>query len=257
MINNNNVDLKNNDDEDLKNIFIDNKTNYCNIKFIVFSLPKSGSSTIYNSLKNKFGDIYGILHFHSIIELKNIDERFGKYTLFQIISFIEKYNKYEKIYIFSSYRIPTERFISFFYHNNNVHKLDRDLNKYMDLKSIFNLTNLTGDELSAFQVVFTDLYEKEFNIDFNKLDYDVKKGYCKFDYSEKITWIFTYLPDMEKCFRNLKDIDEIFENIKLQHSNENSSEKYVNMKNKIKFDQECLDYFYSKEKKIINFYKLL
>jgi len=250
--------LENIKDEELKNIFIDNKIDYTKVKFIVFSIPKSGSESIYQSLKHKYNiQEYEILKFHSIVELKAIDSRFGKYTVLQIVMFIEKYSIHTKIYIFSSYRTPCERFVSFFYHNNKVYNLNRNLNQYVDLNHLLSATNNpNSSEYTAYQDVFVDLYEKQFNINLDKYYYNTLKGYCKINYTNKISWIFTNLKDLNKCFRNLKYTDDIFDNLTIQIKNVNTTNEYLNLKTKITFNKDCLKYFYSKEKKAINFYKL-
>jgi hypothetical protein len=130
------------------------------------------------------------------------------------------------------------------------------LNENIDLEHLLSSTKLTGNELTDYQDEIVNLYENQFYINFKNYKYNTEKGYCKIDYTNKITWIFTNLHDLQKCFNNLKDIDKIYENIDLIKTNENSNQEYLNIKNKIRFDEECIKYFYEKEKKILNFYNL-
>lgn len=239
----------------LECIFNENNIDYKRIKFIIFTLPKCGTVTIIDSIKYQINrlncnNMYKIFAFHSIIELINIDKRFQQYTTYDVIKFIECNSTYQRVYIISSYRIPEERYISCYYHNNNVYNLDRNLNEIIDIKSFLLFKD------NNFNEVFVKQYIKLFKLNFDKYKYDKENGLCFIHYTKKLKWLFTSLHDIEKFINNLYKIDGLFNNMCMIVSNINTNIKYINIQHIIKFDQQSINMMRKEEAIVLIFYKI-
>lgn len=230
--------------EKLEVIFEENNIDYKNIKYIIFSMPKTGSLTLFHSFSKK-----GLtLHFHSIIELLYRDIRFGAYDIKEIISFLEKYN--DKIIVISSYRIPYKRAISFFYHNFRAgvkKKSDFD-----NVDCVFDL--ISNENMYIYNIYYKKILENEFNIHLQELNnYNKDLGYGIYNYSEKITFIFTCLSDFDKFFTNIPTFLNM-EELEIINKNINDSSDYKN--NKITFSEENIKLLENYESEIMKYYHL-
>ena len=159
-----------NDKISLETIFSDINIDYKNIKYIIFSMPKTGSLSLYTSFLN-----YGnCLHFHSIIELLYKDLRFVNFTIKDIVTFLELHN--EKIYIISSYRIPIDRIISHIYHDIKCNIHDKSfVNNIIDYNFICN-----HGYNKIFNLFYINFLKNDFDIDFYKLNnYNKEFGYTE------------------------------------------------------------------------------
>ncbi len=236
----------------LKEIFEKSKFNYKFIKFIIFSMPKTGSISLYNSFKNLLKENEEIIHFHTIVELIiHFGNEIAHYNIYEIIDFFKKNSIHEKIYIFSSYRKPTSRYLSFYYHNLIA---DSSLeNTLIAENNEVNIFQFYYQVKSCYRDMYKELLNKEFNIQLENYEYDKKNGCFILNYNEKITWFFTCLEDFNKLESFLKNYNEDFKNITFLKDNENliykeeMKKKYFENFSKIAINNE--------EKKILKFYK--
>jgi len=228
--------------DSLDTIFNENNIDYKNIKFIIFTIPKTGTHTFIKSLS-----AYKILSFHSIIELLYIDIRFYNYTIYDIINFIEYNTNHEQIYIFSSYRNPYDRYISCYYHKQKVDKLD-NLPTFVD-KTDFSNTDI----LNNFNYFFNEQLII-FNINLLQYKYDKENGTCIVPYLNKCKWIFTFINDIAKCITNLHKIDRNIGQLVMKMNNINSSRLYNDNKHKVKFEDNFRQQIYEEEKEYISFF---
>jgi len=234
-----------NDKSSLDTIFSDIKIDYKNIKYIIFSMPKTGSTTLFYSFSN-----HGIcLHFHSIIELLYKDLRFIRFTIKDIITFLELHN--EKIYIISSYRNPIDRIISHIYHDIGANIRDTSsINNIIDYNFICN-----NSYNQPFNVYYINILKNEFDIDFYKLNnYNKEFGYGIYNYTEKIIFIFTHLEDFDKFSQNIPKLLNL-ENFKINEINNNINPEYINKK--LNNDDFLITKLNHQEEQILKYYKLI
>ena len=247
--------------DSLETIFNDNNIDYKNIKFIIFTLPKTGTQTLKQTL---LINQQLVLQFHSIIELLYIDFRFIIYTIYDIIKFIESNTIQDKIYIISSYRNPFERYISFYYHKQNFEQfvdLTNIINKqnfkqFVDLTNIINKSDLNKtDILYNFNYFFIEQMNY-FGIKLFEHNYNKKNGTCLIKYSTKITWLFTCLNDINIFISNLHLIINDIQPLVINIDNVNNNENYLNAKNNIIFEPNFKNEIYEEEKDYINFFEV-
>jgi nucleoside-diphosphate-sugar epimerase len=232
--------------DSLETIFNENNIDHKNIKFIIFTLPKTGTQTLKQSL---LINQELVLQFHSIIELLYIDFRFINYTVYDIIKFIESNTTHDKIYIISSYRNPFERYISFYFHKQKFDQLI-NLSDFIT-KSDF----IETDILDNFNYFFIKQMN-QFGIKLFEHNYDKKNGICLIEYSNKINWLFTCLNDINIFITNLHLIINDIQPLVIVIDNVNNSENYLRAKNNMTFELNLKNEIYEEEKEYINFFQI-
>ena len=98
-----------------------------------------------------------------------------------------------------------------------------------------------------FDIIVSDLYEKQMGIDLNNYTYNNDQGYLSVNLNSKITIILTKLKDLDLFNKNyLKEKGEI--------RNKNNDENYLSNKSKVIFEESFSEYIHNKEKKWIDFF---
>lgn len=232
---------------DLDILFNENNIDYHNIKYIILSMPKTGTHTL-NAIFNKY---YKTLSIHSSIELMYIDIRFCSYSLYDIINFISNNTNFDNINIISIYRNPKERYLSKYFHEVNVFN---NTNLLLDNINIHNLYLFDSAKFD-FDFFYNYLIKDAFKINLNNYDYNDEDGFC-IVVLQKINWIFTKIEKINLFIENYQYIDNKIiycDNISIKININN-----INIYNKnILFSNDVIDMINEREKDLLSFYKIL
>jgi hypothetical protein len=188
-----------------------------NVQYFVFCSNKTGSTTLYESLRKKFGD-------DSVMQAHG-DKYFKKRTNSQYGNLkdlvINNSKKFNKIYIIDSYREPIDRCIALFF---------QDIYKHCP-----NWRSMTVDDLINFfnekkYLYFLDSYHSYqrswgyFDIS-TDVKFDFEKGYITRQ-QENIVFVKTRL---KEAYRWDKIFSEIFNtDIKFDYHNDSKNKDYYN-----------------------------
>ena len=228
---------------ELKQIFDNNGWNYNKIDYIIWGLPKTGNTSLYNAFsKINNGNL---LFFHSIIELLYKDLNFINYSEKDIIDFVEKNNP--KVFVIVSYRNPFDNIISRIYHDIKVFETNEIIDKIIDKKDVI---------MHKFQIdyIYNQIFKEQFNIDFTNIKYNNELGFGLLNYSDKVSFVFTRLEDFSKFSKNVNKIimfpPEF--NFNIECHNKNTDEKYISSNHT--FDSEFIDYIINSNQFLLNYY---
>ena len=208
----------------LKQIFTNNNIQFNKINYIIWGVPKTGNTSLYHSFKKINPNT---LFFHSIIELLYIDLNFINYTENEIINFVIKNNP--KVFVITSFRNPFDMTTSRIYHEINVHKSDVECN----LSTIIDKNEYINKVGNIIDYLYNKTFKEQFNIDFTCIKYNNELGFGLFDYSDKLSFVFTRLEDFSKFNKNINKIIEFPPkfNFNIECINKNSNKEYVTSKN--------------------------
>jgi hypothetical protein len=242
----------------LDHIFNSIGINYKRIRVIVFTIPKTGTHTLVESII--LPPDQHLIAFHSIIELGNLKKEFLLYSEKAVIEFILEHTELDRVFIISSYREPVSRIISFFYHNQRVGLVRTD--QAVSILSSDFLFTYCADVMFVFQYIM-DIWENDFGIDFTPNLYDKRDGYrimvpkaLPEPLQKKCVWVFTILDDFSLFFKNQQNPVFPFLKKQVERKNVNHNTVYLESKNKIKWDNIFLCSRLEEEEILIRFYNI-
>jgi hypothetical protein len=232
---------------------VNNLQDYKNLKIIVWSYPKTGTTTLASSLQNAYDkttNYKNVVHCHS----QHCWYSFHNYlnqTNFNFNILINYINfKGIKPCVIQSYREPITRLISFFFQtqynaNINLWKINKD-------KIIEMVIDFMKDKNNFFKEKYYNYLKT--NICHFK-NFNKKKGYG-FEKYEKYNVLYVNIDTINKLEENIKEIPELaeFHNLKILKLNDNKSELYNYVNNNIKISKNLYDELYKNEKEILDFY---
>lgn len=222
-----------------------------NIRVIVITLPKTGTTTLAVSFQRSFNGRSGfnnVIHGHGDACIHRWIP-FLKPDKIGVKDFIDYYNwKHpgKKAIVLHSYREPISRLISGYF-QNNMFNLSRDSNilKASIVKSLENLVPINQIYKEYSDNVGNPLLETPFN---HELGY----GYKEYDRCHLINTRVDKLKNLEKLVRNIDPIQ--FKNFKIVEANVQKDALYDLVKKTIVVPKEVIDKHYENEKEYLSYY---
>jgi len=228
---------------------------------LVLTFGKSGSTSIYNSIKNKLDK--NCFHIHALSEVG-----LNRQKLFHIVNenglipvgvrvanfvnFILKHNN-KKLYIIVAVRNPIDRHLSYVFHHAdkfNIPKFNNAADPNFNIAiDIVHNKFVESEVYNEFDTWIQDELLQNFNIDIYSQGYDESKGYNIYN-NNKISLLLLKMENLNNVFTNaIKEFVGAKNEIKLETSNVGEdklyNEEYKIIKNNFKIERNLLEKFTS------------
>ena len=232
---------------------VNNLTDIDNLKVLVWTFPKTGTSTLASSFQHSIDGTLkykNVTHSHQescwFNHVSKELEQIG-FSFKLLIDFIN--SKGIRPVVIQSYRCPVESLVSAYFHVFEQGFKDKDS---FNLNKLFNNSKLHkfagwGEYIRYLKKTFKGIWTHDFN----------KEEGFGFNLGDSYDTIYTTIESINNIPRNIKSIKELkdYHNLTIKTSNEHKSESaYKKFKNNLAFKKSAINHLYDIHSEPLNFF---